>query len=143
VDPQTGSVEVSGHREHGGRLNPPRTFETIYLTEDDPQHRDDLILWNRRVRAEDYSLNILILDVRLWRVLDLSDLVVQRLLGVTREELTDPGDMSVTQSIGVAAYLASFEGVLYPRSFAPERRNMGIFINRASVLEMTLVGSCA
>ena len=114
----------AGSQVHGGRWNPPASFPTIYaaytvetaIAEAEAQTRyygfDLAQVWPRTVVA---------VDVRLQKVLDLTDGSVRQSLRVSEGRMIadhwrklndDAGEESLTQAIGKAAFEAGLEGMV-------------------------------
>lgn len=114
-----------GSRRHGGRWNPPSSFATVYAA-----FSDTTALAEARANQVYYGLDpanalprtIVAVDVRLGKVLDLTDGAVRKSLGVSATRLRNDdwreenrrGDESLTQAIGRAAYQTSLEGLIVP-----------------------------
>lgn len=124
TDPDERVSSLVDHTRCGARFSPPRTFLVLYTMEDDADSRAELTRW---MKEEDTSrVTVMCIHVNLERVLDLCDPEIQGVLGTTLIELTDPDDMSVCQAIGVAAYRADYQGILYPRSRKNSCRNLAM-----------------
>ena len=118
----------------GGRWSPPRTFPVMYAAEDDLLSRADMKRW---LYGGDGSRFIVVcIEVHLGRVLDLCDSAVRLALGTTNEELTESTDMEVSRAIGVAAYRADYQAILYPRPSRPKHRNLAIFPERVGEMDL-------
>jgi len=129
-DPGGGVRPVLDQGVLGGRWSPPRSFPVMYTTEDDPATREQLVQW---LQDEDSSdLIVVCMRVHLGRVLDLCSPLNRVVLGATSQELIESTDMGVSQAIGLAAYRAGFQGILYPRPPYGKFRNLAIFPERVS-----------
>jgi RES domain-containing protein len=114
-----------GSRKHGGRWNPPSSFATVYAA-----FSDTTALAESKAHFRYYGLDpadalprtIVAVDVRLAKVLDLTDGVVRKSLGVSAtrmrgddwRKLNRRGAESLTQAIGRAGYESGFEGLIVP-----------------------------
>jgi len=65
-------------------------------------------------------------SVKLKKVLDLTDARVRRRLGVSKKDLADLDDRSLTQAIGILAREAGCDGLLAPSAVA-EGANLVVF----------------
>ena len=110
-----------------GRYNPPQSFPVLYLASDDEACRSTI---------NGLSLEPEVLNVRLSRVLDLCDQSVRKALGVTLKDLTSTEDMSLTQTIGVAARQAGFDGIIYARPGRHRARNLAVILDRVTTGEL-------
>ena len=70
ADPVTGAVELIELMEHGGRLNPPRSFPVAYFSQDNDLGRRGLTRWLRDEEDPIYRHTILVAEMRLPRVLE-------------------------------------------------------------------------
>jgi len=141
ADPVTGAVELIELMEHGGRLNPPRSFPVAYFSEDDELCRRGMNRWLREDGDPELRHTILVAEMHLPKVLDLNDLAVRRRLGISLADLADSDDMTLSQSIGAAAHRAGFLGVLYPRPLSAGGLNLAAFCDRTSAREISIVGA--
>lgn len=141
VDPVTGAVEMMELLEHGGRLHPPGGFPVAYFSEDTEDCRQELGNWLRHERDFETRYTILLAEMCLPRVLDLDDPGIRRRLGLTLATLAESADMSLTQSVGKAAYQAGFRGILYPRPLSKGGLNLVAFCDRNSQQEISIVGA--
>jgi len=82
---------------------------------------------------------IAVFSVTLSKVLDLADPSIRRKLGVSVRDLADTDETWVSQAIGVAAYNEGFDGVIYPRPLNPRCRNLGIFSDRITSVNIQLL----
>ncbi len=114
-----------GSRMHGGRWNPPSSFATVYaafsdataLAEAKANH-----LYYRLDPADALPRTIVAVDVRLAAVLDLTDGMVRKTLGVSAtrmrgddwRKLNRRGAESLTQAIGRAGYESGLEALVVP-----------------------------
>lgn len=123
------------------RYTTPELSQAYYLA-DGP---DQAMLEATRQQLDAFATNpvpgfvIFPVEVRLRRVLDLTDENLYAPLGTTLAELT--GDwraerrrrLPVTsQLLGAAAFHAGFEGILYPSAPNPQRRNLVVFTEKLS-----------
>lgn len=141
ADPSSGAVELIELKEHGGRLNPPGAFPVTYLAEDKETSRNEISRWIRNESAGGSRFVTLVIESHLSKVLDLCDVSVRKTLGVSLAALARAEDMALTQSIGMAAHDAKFEGVIYPRALGNGARNLAIFNDRATDQEISIVGA--
>jgi RES domain-containing protein len=141
ANPTSGAVELIELQEHGGRLNPPGTFPVTYLAEDKESSRTEMSRWIQNESGPGSRFVTLMIEIHLSKVLDLCDASVRKTLGVSLAALAGAEDMALTQSIGVAAHHAEFEGVVYPRALGNGARNLAIFNDRASPKEISIVGA--
>ncbi|HVR86371.1 MAG TPA: RES family NAD+ phosphorylase [Planctomycetota bacterium] len=141
TDPVSGAAELIELMEHGGRLNPPRSFPVAYFSHDDETCRRELKRWMRYRSDFDNRYTILVAEMHLAKVLDLGDADIRRRLGISLAALADPADMSLSQSIGAAAHQAEFLGVLYPRPLGRGSLNLAAFCDRTSAAEISIVGA--
>lgn len=116
----------------GGRVNPPGSFPVLYAVADEEGCRPTLAL-------DEPEAVIAVFSVSLSRVLDLADPSVRRKLGVTVGDLANAEESRISQAIGVAAYNEGFEGVIYPRPLNPKCRNLAIFSDRITSLNIQLL----
>jgi RES domain-containing protein len=114
-----------GSRKHGGRWNPPSSFATVYAA-----LSDTTALAEAKANHLYYGLDptdalprtIVAVDIKLSRVLDLTDGKVRKKLGVSATRmrgddwrtLNRRGAESLTQAIGRVAYENGLEGLLVP-----------------------------
>ena len=114
-----------GSRKHGGRWNPPSSFATVYAA-----FSDAIALAETKAHFLYYGLDptdalprmIVAVDVRLARVLDLTDGTVRKTLGVSAtrmrgndwRKLNRRGTESLSQAIGRAGYESGLEGLIVP-----------------------------
>lgn len=114
-----------GSRKHGGRWNPPSSFATVYaafsdgtaLAEAKANH-----LYYGMDPADALPRTIVTVDVKLAKILDLTNGMVRKTLGVSAtrmrnddwRKLNRSGDESLTQAIGRAVYDNDLEGLIVP-----------------------------
>ena len=114
-----------GSRRYGGRWNPPASFATVYAA-----FADTTALAEAKANHRYYGLDpgdalprtIVALEIRLAKILDLTDGSVCKSLGVSATRMRNDdwrmgnrrGDESLTQAIGRAAYQTSLEGLIVP-----------------------------
>jgi len=141
LDSVTRSFEISDDDPTpGGRFNPPGRYPTLYLAQDDHQSREELVRWTREPNGSIARSIVLIVEVHLRRVLDLCDPRTRHLLGVTLTDLMDSRDMSLSRSVGVAAFRHKFDGIVYPRPLAPWTRNLAVFREHADAGAINVMG---
>jgi len=105
-------LSSAGSRGHGGRFNPPDTFEALYtaLSADTAlAEREGFLLTAGAIKAaRSVRTAVLVrIDCRLERVLDLTDTEVRRRLGITLAELLGPWrPWNVRREPGAAVTLA-------------------------------------
>ena len=119
----------------GGRVNPPGSFPVLYAVADEEGCRPALDAFD----LDEPETVIAVFSVTLSKVLDLADPSVRRKLGVSVRDLADTDETWVSQAIGVAAYNEGFDGVIYPRPFNPKCRNLGIFSDRITSVNIQLL----
>lgn len=141
ADPCSGAVELIELREQGGRFNPPQSFPMTYMIEDRKPSRNVIRRWVRASSDSDSRFVTLVVEIQLTKVVDLCDEAVRKTLGLSLAVLASTEDMSLTQSIGVAAHRAEFEGIVYPRALGKGARNLGLFSDRVSAQEISIVGA--
>jgi hypothetical protein len=140
-NPEEAVQSLFDHAFRGGRWSPPRSFPVMYTTEEDAASRAEL---NRWLRMEDGSRFIVVcIKVQLGRVLDLCSPVNRAAFGTTTEELNDPVDLGVSRAIGVAAYKANYQAILYPRPLRPDHRNLAIFPERVGETDLAFADPTA
>jgi RES domain-containing protein len=122
------------HTRRGGRWSPPGLFPTVYAAEDDPGTRADVNRWLQG--GDGTPFIVLCVEVNLGGVLDLCNPEIRNALGTSVEELTDPTDMAVCRAIGVGAYKAGFQAILYPRPLRTKFRNLAIFPERVAETDL-------
>lgn len=123
-----------GSRLWGGRWNPPGLYRAVYLSLTVACATEEALAQNRRNGLPDIQMMPLVIagvEVRLARTIDLTNREVQKILGVTLEDLVIlplPRDTeSITQAIGRIAYSAGYEGLLVPSAALSEHQNLVIF----------------
>lgn len=141
LDPATGTFAVPDLDDHGGRFNPPGRYPMMYFARNDAESRDHIERWIVLNERRDLRLVSLVLEVHLWKVLDLCDPDVRVAVGVTLGDLEDAEDMSVTRSLGVAAFREQFDGIIYPRPLSLSSKNLGVFRERVTAQEIVVVGA--
>ena len=60
-------------------------------------------------------------------------------MGITLAELRDPQSKSLTQSIGVAARRAGFDGIRYPRHGSRSSENLAVLMDRVECSNLVAV----
>ncbi|HEV3028278.1 MAG TPA: RES family NAD+ phosphorylase [Planctomycetota bacterium] len=141
TDAATGAAVLIELMEHGGRLNPPRSFPVAYFSHDDEACRLELSRWMRSQSDGLDRYTILVAEMHLAKVLDLGDPDIRKGLGISLAALADPDDMSLSQAIGAAAHQSGFLGVLYPRPLGRGRLNLAAFCDRTGAEEIMIVGA--
>ena len=127
-----------GVRRHGGRWNPPGSLAAIYASETPETALAEALAQFRRygIPDRDAMPRVLVaLDLRLARVLDMTDGAVRRVLRVSRRRMTaepwrrlqDSGREGVTQAIGRIAFEAGLEGMRTPSAALPGGVNFVVF----------------
>lgn len=114
-----------GSRKHGGRWNPPSSFVTVYAAFSDATALAEAkahFLYYGLDPADGLPRTLVAVDVKLARVLDLTDGTVRKTLGVSAtrmrgddwRKLNRGGAESLTQAIGRAGYESGLEGLIVP-----------------------------
>jgi RES domain-containing protein len=114
-----------GSRKHGGRWNPPASFATVYAAFSDATALAESkahFLYYGLDPADALPRTIVAVDVKLAKVLDLTDGMVRKTLGVSAtrmrgddwRKLNRRGTESLTQAIGRAGYESGLEGMIVP-----------------------------
>jgi RES domain-containing protein len=114
-----------GSREKGGRWNPPDSFATVYTS-----MSDATALEEAKANYRYYGLDpadalprvLIAVDVKLLKVLDLTEDVVRKAIGVSATKMRRDdwraynrrGQESLTQALGRAAYEYGLEGLVVP-----------------------------
>lgn len=114
-----------GSRKHGGRWNPPSSFATVYAA-----FSDATALAEAKANHFYYGLNpadalprtIVAVDVRLAKIVDLTDGVIRQSLAVSADRMRSDDwrklnrhrAESLTQAIGRAVYENGLEGLAVP-----------------------------
>jgi hypothetical protein len=133
-NPEEAVQSLFDHAFRGGRWSPPRSFPVMYTTEEDAASRAELDRW---LQLDDGSRFIVVcIKVQLGRVLDLCNPANRSAFGATIQELNDPVDLGVSRAIGVAAYKANYQAILYPRPLRPDHRNLAIFPERVGEADL-------
>jgi RES domain-containing protein len=112
-----------GSRIHGGRWNGPASFATVYAA-----YKPATAIAESEAHFKYYGLDVadalprtlVAIDVKLHRMLDLTDGATRNSLKVSEKRMTDDdwrkfnrgGEESLTQAIGRAAYEVGLEGLL-------------------------------
>lgn len=130
-----------GSRMAGARWTPPGAFASVYGCLE-PETAMSEALANYREFGIPLSkampLVFVAVTVESQAVLDLTDTVVQRVLGITtRRMISTPwqrqqerGDEALTQCLGRLAWEASLEGILVPSARVKGATNIVLFPNR-------------
>lgn len=137
-------ISGMGAARHGGRWCPPALGRVLHLA-DEPEHAIGEFLANHRrfgipVPA-DLHLVLRAVQVRLDRVLDLTNPEVRRAFGVSRRRLLDvlwarenaAGREAISQAIGRVAGESGFVGLLVDSAAVPAATNLVIFMDRLGV----------
>lgn len=114
-----------GSRKHGGRWNPPSSFATVYAAFSDATALAESkahFLYYGLDPADALPRTIVTVDVKLAKILDLTDGTVRKALGVSAtrmrgddwRKLNRRGAESLTQAIGRAVYESGLEGLTVP-----------------------------
>jgi RES domain-containing protein len=114
-----------GSRKNGGRWNPPSSFATVYTA-----FSDATALAEAKANHVYYGLDpadalprvIVAVNLKLAKVLDLTDGIVRKSLAISATRMRDDdwrasnrrGAESLTQAIGRAAYQSSLEALIVP-----------------------------
>lgn len=114
-----------GSRINGGRWNPPSSFATVYAA-----FSDATALAEAKANHLYYGLDpadalprvIVAANLKLAKVLDLTDGEIRKILAVSTTKMRDDewrgfnrrGAESLTQAIGRAAYQCALEGLIVP-----------------------------
>jgi RES domain-containing protein len=141
ADPTSGAVELIELLEQGGRFNPPGSFPVAYLAKIADGGRATMCRYIVNETSAESKFVILILEINLSKVLDLTQASVRRSVGISLADLTHPESYSLSRSIGLAAHESGFEGIIYPRPLGRGARNMAIFCDRAGPREISVVGA--
>ena len=114
-----------GSRKRGGRWNPPSSFATVYAAFSDAAALAEAkahFLYYGLDPADALPRTIVAVDVKLAKVLDLTDGMVRKTLGVSAtrmraddwRKLNRHSAESLTQAIGRAGYESGLEGLIVP-----------------------------
>lgn len=123
---------LAGSRRVGGRFNPAGEFGAIYLSLDLETAVAELVRRADRTGVElDQLLPrvLLTIDVRLQKILDLTDTEVRDNWGVTKEDLASD-DHRLCRDVGRAARRAGYEAILFPSAARESGRNLAVFLDR-------------
>ncbi|MGZ3631230.1 MAG: RES family NAD+ phosphorylase [Candidatus Limnocylindrales bacterium] len=132
-----------GARIHGGRWNPPDSFAVLYTA---PEPATCLAELARAARlqglrpADLLPRRLVTYEVRLVRVLDLTDESVLAALGVTTETVVGD-DPRRPRAIGAAAHFVAFEALRAPSAARPGAVPLPIFIEQLSAASRVDVGA--
>jgi RES domain-containing protein len=127
-----------GAKKHGGRWNPPGLFRAVYGTLDPYAALAETVgvYGHYNIPFEQrLPLVLIAIDVRLVRVLDLTDGKLRRHLGVSKERMLvadwqiaqTQGSEGLTQAIGRLAWEANVEALLVPSLKLKKERNLVVF----------------
>jgi RES domain-containing protein len=141
ADPKTGAVELEEFLNSGGRFNPPGSFPVAYLAKITDGGRETLCRYIVDETNVDSKFVILILEVNLAKVLDLTEASVRKSVGISLADLTKTENYTLSQSIGKAAHDAGFGGIVYPRAQGKGARNLAVFCDRTGTQEISIVGA--
>jgi RES domain-containing protein len=128
----------AGSKTAGARWNPPNSFHTIYTSLDPHTAIDEALAHFVRYDlpvAKCMPRVIVSIDAQLGRILDLTDGLVRRILGVSGRrlrdepwrELQEQGREALTQALGRLAHDAGWEGPLVSSSARKEGVNLIVF----------------
>jgi RES domain-containing protein len=128
----------AGSKSAGGRWNPPNSFRTVYTSLDPHTAIDEALahfIYYRLPTAQAMPRILVSLKARVRRVLDLTDGVRRRLLGVSEKRLLrepwreeqEKGREALTQAIGRLAFDSDWEGLLVPSAVHTGGRNLIVF----------------
>lgn len=133
----------AGSRRYGGRWNPPGSFRTVYASDSIACAMDEALAHSRRYGIPESELTPLVIvaiEIHLRTLLDLCDPNIRRRIRVSRERMLEPGwdlrdadayegvaEEALTQSIGRAAFVAGYEGLLVPSAVAGGVCNLVVF----------------
>jgi RES domain-containing protein len=120
----------AGSKSAGARWNPPRSVATVYTSHDIQTAVAEALAHHRYYgfTVETALPRVLVsIQIRLQRVLKLTDPKVRRILGVTRDQLLGEdwrerhrrGEEALTQAIGRLAWDAEWEGLEVPSAADP------------------------
>jgi RES domain-containing protein len=134
-------LSAIGSIKGGGRYNAQGDFEALYLAD-----RPDNTLREVRMLRDDAGFPVAVpdapkiiftVDVRLQRVVDLSDDAVCAVLGVSFDELITPwrlivalGRVPTTHVLGAAAREAGIEALIVPSAQHPGSKNLVVIPDR-------------
>lgn len=128
----------AGSKSAGARWNPPGSVATVYTSHDIHTAVAEALAHHRyySFAIETALPRVLVsIQVRLQRVLKLTDRKVRRVLSVTRDQLLGEdwrernrrGEEALTQAIGRLAWDAEWEGLEVPSAAAPVGVNLIVF----------------
>jgi RES domain-containing protein len=123
------------------RFNPPAEFGVLYVALEEPTAVAELVRRARRsgIPVRSFAPRVMLtLDLRLGKVLDLTDPGVRRAWDITTEDLASD-DYGHCQEVARVARRDDYEAIRYP-SATDEGDNLAIFYDRcraaSSVVEM-------
>lgn len=145
-----------GSRRYGGRWNPPTSFRTVYASDSIACAMDEALAHSRRYGIPESELTPLVIvaiEIRLHAVLDLCDPNIRRRIRVSRDRMLEQGwdqrdadsfdgvaEEALTQSIGRAAFVAGYEGLLVPSAVVRDACNLVVFPDKLlAASSMTVV----
>lgn len=112
---------------HSWRFSPKGEFGVLYLSStSECAYRENL----KKVQGRKGDLPPLVtgpFEVHLSRCLDLTNPSCQQTLGVSPEQLLDPTDFTLTQSIARQARKLGFEAILAPSAVGADCRSLVVF----------------
>jgi hypothetical protein len=115
---------------HSWRYNPKGEFGVLYLSSHPECAYRELL---KRVFGKKQNLRPLVVGrfrIQLGKTLDLRDSGCRQALEVTLEQLIDPTDFSVTQSLAREARKNGFEAILAPSAIGEDCHNLVVFKDR-------------
>jgi RES domain-containing protein len=128
----------AGSKSEGARWNPPASVATVYTSLDLHTALAEAFAHHRYYgfAVEKALPRVLVsIQVRLQRVLKLTDRRVSRTLGITRGQLVGEdwracnrgGKEALTQAVGRLAWDAGWEGLVLPSAANPDGMNLVVF----------------
>lgn len=127
ADYASGIDEIAQTILHSWRYNSKGEFGVLYLSiRPECAYRELL----KRVFGKKQNLRPLVIGrfrIHLGKTLDLRDLGCRQTLDVTLEQLIDPTDFSVTQSLASEARKLGFEGIIAPSAIGEDCHNLVVF----------------
>ena len=116
LSPRHDPLSGEGARLHGGRFNPAGSFPVLYICRTRPCVVAELRRFGERQAIGVEGLlprHLHRYDIRLDRVLDLTDVAVRREVGFSLEVLTGP-DWAACQDLGATAHALGVQAILSP-----------------------------
>jgi RES domain-containing protein len=128
----------AGSRVEGARWNPPLSFRTVYTSLNPETALAEVLAHFRHYKLPVHKAMprvIVSVEAKLTGLLDLTDSVVRKVLGVAEKRLlTEPwrklqkrGKEALTQAIGRLAYESDFEGLIVPSAAQKGGTNVIVF----------------